>query len=179
MVAPADKAERVGRHRLHRQPFAHQRIDQHAEIDGAGADLLQAVGLHVVAHGQPDIGVLRGAGGDIHRHQPRGNGRSTSYHDATAIAFAQLTRFFEGVVELAQQPLQRRHQRVASIGQHHFTRGAVKQLDTKCLFKLCDAPADRRLGQSHHLRGAAETAAAGHRQEDAQLAQCVIHATTG
>ncbi|MNT38491.1 hypothetical protein D3C72_1746860 [compost metagenome] len=177
MIPATHEAERIGGQRGDSQPFPRHRIDQHAEVHRAGADLFEAIGLHVVAHEQADFRVLACAFRHIHRHQAGGDGGCTGDHHAAPVALAQLAGFFEGVVQLAEQPLQRRHQRRAGIGQHHLARGAIQQPHAKCFLKLSHAPAYRRLREADGIRRPAETAVRRHRQKDPQLPQCVIHAT--
>jgi hypothetical protein len=153
-----------------------RRLDDHAEIDFAAAHAVEHVLLDAVEQQKLDARRLRGAGGDAGRHQV-GRQRGAARHAHLAAARAgQAGHVLQGLVEVVEHALQPGGQRLAGLGQHHFARGAVEQLQAKLPFELEDGAAHRRLAQAHLVARAAEVAALGHRTEDAKLAQSDIHA---
>lgn len=78
-----------------------------------------------------------------------------------------------GVLQLGQNALRARQQRLAGFGQHHLPAQAVEQPRRQLRLQQRDAFAHCRLGQMQGLTSRREAAACGDRHECIELARSI------
>ena len=82
----------------------------------------------------------------------------------------QSTYISERTVEFLQQPFKALSELLSGFREHDFTRGAIKQPDTRLALQLFHAVAYRGLAQADDLPCPTEAAGMGYGDEDAKLA---------
>ena len=143
----------VGQRRQHDGAIGHLQADAHARMPGA--ELGNQLGQEVVGrgdHGQPQHAAFEPAK-LVHRG-------------------IQLRHALDDVATVAAQFL-------AGFGQEHALADLFQQRQADLVFQLLHLHRHRGLRQMQFARGARDRAVAGHRFEDAQLAQGDVHKKSG
>ncbi|MBB4724013.1 hypothetical protein FHY31_002220 [Xanthomonas euvesicatoria] len=84
---------------------------------------------------------------------------------AAANGCTQMLQHAAGVLQLGQDALRARQQRLSGFGQHHLPAQAIEQPRRQLRLQECNAFAYRRLGQVQGLAGCRKAAALGDRHE--------------